>query len=226
MQGQQMMGQGRNPAAMTMGPLTEQDMFHNILVLLKHTVREYATAATEANCAIVRQTMQRMLHETLSEQADCYQVMGRQGWYPPSPSATRQDVQKAVQTHRQCAQQTAQALQMSGIRPTLQSGAAMQNGQNGGMRPNPDQHQGQPSNQWQQPAQTGQAAPQWQPGGNPAYGQVNYQTSSAQPAFTNQATSGQSGAPFGALEASTQSSTVTQEPWRATAPYGQGETTH
>lgn len=226
MQGQQM-GQGQNAMGSGMGPLTEQDMFHNILVLLKHTVREYATAATEANCAVVRQTMQRMLHETLAEQADCYQVMGRQGWYPPSPSATRQDVQKAIQTHRQCAQQTAQGLQRSGIRPTLQSGGGMQNGQSGGYRPSPEPHQWQPANQWQPSAQPGQASPQWQPAGSPmAYGQAHYQTNPMQPALTNQVTSNPSGAASGALEASTQSSTVTQEPWRATAPYAQGESTH
>lgn len=157
--------------------LSEQDLFHSIIVLLKHTAREYTTAVTESSCAVVRQTMQRLLHETLTEQADCFSVMNRQGWYPPAPDARRQDVQNSIQTNQQCAQKTSQFLSASGIRPT-RSGT------------------GQPSGGWQNPM----SMPQWQtsqPQGmmNPQQGMSrgqaqtwpapNYQGQSQQPQYTN-----------------------------------------
>lgn len=162
MQGQYTMNAGtmnQTSGAMTQ-MLHEQDLFHNILILLKHNAREYATAVTESNCAVVRQTMQRLLHETLAEQADCYQVMSRQGWYPPAPVATRQDVQKSVQQHRQSAQNTAQSLQMTGIRPTFAQAGQFQNP----LQQPTWQQQPQPQGQsWQATAQP------------PSYSQAQYQ---------------------------------------------------
>ncbi len=163
--------------------LREQDVFTVILNLLKNTAREYATAVTEASCPNVRQTMQNLLNETLSEQADCYQVMNRQGWYPPAPQANRQDVQQSVQKHRQALAQLAQIAgqggfygEMGGYQPMQQPG-----------QPYPTQ-QPQPSwraeglplqaQQWQQSAPQGRqwnagSGAQWETGGHagqvPAY---------------------------------------------------------
>lgn len=98
----------------------EKDWMQQILVMLKHQSSEYAIAVTEANCAQVRQTMQRMLNETLAEQADCYQIMSRQGWYPAAPVANRQELHKSIQTHRQDAQTTMHAIQAAGLQGALQ----------------------------------------------------------------------------------------------------------
>lgn len=210
-----------------MGTLTEQDLFHNILVLLKHNVREYATAVTEANCPVVRQTMQRMLHETLAEQADCYQVMGRQGWYPPGPAANRQDVQKSIQQHRQSATQTAQSLQAAGIRPVLRQG--MTQNQSTWQTPAPSgQWQNQPpaaGNQWN----TGnQSSHQWQTPGSQQnsaqYGQPQYQPVMHAGSYTS-ATSG-TGAVSSVLDAAGAQSAVDPDAWRSTGRTGRGEMTH
>lgn len=132
--------------------LTEQDLFQSLLTQLKQGIGEYATAATEASCPIVRQTMVRFLNETMTEQADCFQVMSRQGWYGQLPMATRQDVQKAIADHRQKATQMAGLIQAAGIRPVLQQVA------NGGQAYNAPN---QPGNQaWTQ--QSNQATGSWQ----------------------------------------------------------------
>ena len=137
---------GQTPQAI----LREQDVFTVILNLLKNTAREYATAVTEASCPNVRQTMQNMLNETLSEQADCYQVMNRQGWYPPASRAARQDVQQAIQKHRQAAGQLMQIVGQGGFY-----------GEVG--RQQPPMHQPQPF----YPPQ--QAQPSWRTDGQPLH---------------------------------------------------------
>ncbi len=149
MQTQQMHGQqGQMVLA---APMREQEMLKVILDLLKQGAREYTTAVTEANCPNVRQTMQRLLHETLAEQADCYQIMSRQGWYPAADTANRQDVHKAVQMHRQS---IAQLIQIAG-----QSGAFGHAGMQGNQAWQQQwTSQGQPQ-QWQQP---NQSVSQWQ----------------------------------------------------------------
>ncbi|MCY0870268.1 MAG: spore coat protein, partial [Firmicutes bacterium] len=76
-----------------------------------------------ASCNMVRQTMQRMLNETLAEQADLYHLMSRLGMYPAGPEATRQDVRKSVQTHRQTQQETLQTVRMSGMHGARQAGS-------------------------------------------------------------------------------------------------------
>lgn len=108
--------------------LRDRDLFVNTLLVLKHAASEYTTAVTEAGCPVVRQTLQRLLHETLTEQADCYQVMSRQGWYPPGPAPTRQDIRKVIQNARQTASDMAQSIQAAGMpggaqRPAYAQGA-------------------------------------------------------------------------------------------------------
>lgn len=145
---------GGRPAQAAM---REQDAFTVILNLLKNTAREYATAVTEASCPNVRQTMQNMLNETLSEQADCYQVMNRQGWYPPAPQASRHDIQQAVQKHRQAVSQLMQIAaqggsygEMARYQPTRQPAPSYQSQQ-----PQPGwgiEEQPLHAQTWQQPA--------------------------------------------------------------------------
>lgn len=127
--------------------LQDQDYFYEILLLLKHQAREYTTAVLESSCVQVRQTMQRLLNDTLSEQADCYQIMARQGWYPAGPSANRQDVTKAIQTHRQDAQKNMQMAQSAGV---------------GGQMGRPSQQQQQPWQSYQMSQQNIQNQQPWQ----------------------------------------------------------------
>lgn len=148
----QQTGMGHRPGQQNFGALSEQDQFQNILVLLKHTASEYASAVTESNCAVVRQTMQRLLHETLTEQADCFQMMSRHGWYTIAPQASRQDVQKEVLSHRQTAQQTAQMLQGMGSLP-IQQQNQQTHWQNPLAQPAWQNQQQAQSHQWQQPNQ-------------------------------------------------------------------------
>ncbi|KUO94952.1 spore coat protein [Ferroacidibacillus organovorans] len=96
-----------------------KDRFHAIILLLKHNIREYATAVTEASCPMVRQTLQRLLYETIAEQAECYQVMRRQGWYPPGATASRDDVMRSIQNNQQAAQEIAQAVAKTGMRSSV-----------------------------------------------------------------------------------------------------------
>lgn len=95
--------------------LRERDLFVELLTLLKHASRMYTTAVTEAGCPVFLQTMQRLLHETLAEQGDCFQVMNRRGWYPAGPSPTRQDIQKAIQNAHQTIQDMRTLLQWVGL---------------------------------------------------------------------------------------------------------------
>lgn len=240
MQGQSMTGSGgMNQMASGMAAtLTEQDLFHNILVLLKHNVREYATAVTEANCAVVRQTMQRMLHETLAEQADCYQVMGRQGWYPPAPSASRQEVQKSIAKHRQSANQTAQSLQMAGIRPVIGHGFGNQANQmqQSWQQPTSTSQTGQ--NQWQNPSQqanqwhnnTSGAGQRWQNQNQnqtaAQYGQSQYQPVMQSGQYSSSMASGNTGATAGMIDSALTQSTVDQETWHGASRTARGEMTH
>ncbi|PWI58312.1 spore coat protein [Sulfoacidibacillus thermotolerans] len=145
--------------------LQEQDYMNEILLFLKHQVLEYATAVMEASSIQVRQTMQRLLNETLTEQADCYQLMARQGWYPPAPTANRQDLLKSIQQHRQDAQKNMQIARNVGIgmQNQTQIGSWQQQvpaWQTGQMR----QQQGNQQSQQnvQQMQQPWQAAQPWQ----------------------------------------------------------------
>ncbi|MHB1627990.1 MAG: spore coat protein [Bacilli bacterium] len=132
-----------------MTQLQEKDRMHQILIMLKHQAAEYTIAVTEANCAQVRQTMQRLLNETLAEQADCYQIMSRQGLYPPASAVGRQEVHKSIQTHRQDAQMTMHTMQAAGLHSAMQR-AGGPDRQNGASQ---QWQRGAAGQQWQQPQQ-------------------------------------------------------------------------
>lgn len=104
---------------MMSGKLEEKDMLHTILSLLKQTTGTYATAVTEANCATVRQTMQRLFNETVMEQGECFQIMQRHGWYARSEEAPRQAIRKAITGHRQKGQEISQFLQANSMRSQM-----------------------------------------------------------------------------------------------------------
>lgn len=133
-------GQGQGQAGSL---LRERDLFVDLLTLLKHSSRMYTTAVTEAGCPAVLQTMQRLLHETLAEQGDCFQIMNRRGWYPAGPSPTRQDIQKAIQQAHQTIQDMGSLLQWVGL-------------PNAALRPGGVQSQ---TGGWQGSAPYGQPAP-------------------------------------------------------------------
>jgi len=101
--------------------MPEQDLLYTILTDLKRTVREYVTAATEANCPSVRQMFTDLTNSTLRMQGDLYKLMQQQNMYTlPSP-ALQQDVN---QTHKQN-QQTQQKCQQFVNQKLGQSGHGM-----------------------------------------------------------------------------------------------------
>ncbi len=152
--------------------LSEKDLFHSILTTLKQSIGEYATAAMEASCPVVRQNMVRLLNETLTEQADCFSVMSRQGWYGQMPTTSRQDVHSEIMKHRQGAQEISQMVQSVGMRPmTQQMGTNYYGGAQQGWQSTGNQMQG-PTGSWQQGVQQSnqsmQSMGQYQPWQNQA----------------------------------------------------------
>ncbi len=114
---------------MMSGKLEEKDMLHTILSLLKQTTATYSTAVTEASCATVRQTMQRLFNETVMEQGECFQIMQRHGWYAQPEEAPRQAIRKAITAHRQKGQEISQFLRLNSVRggmPNYTTGAYQQ----------------------------------------------------------------------------------------------------
>ena len=92
---------------MNQGPvsiLSEEDLASAVLSDLKRVVREYATAATESNCPIVRQLFTDMLNSTLTMQGQLYQVMSNLNMYAAPASALKQEVDKQIQSYKQTQQ--------------------------------------------------------------------------------------------------------------------------
>nr|WP_245252291.1 spore coat protein [Paenibacillus sediminis] len=83
-------------------------MLYTILADLKRTVREYTTAATEANCQSVRQTFNNLIQDTMRIQGDLYQLMTNANMYTAASPALRQEIDKqlrdAQNTQMQCHQ--------------------------------------------------------------------------------------------------------------------------
>lgn len=118
--------------------MSEKDLVNTVLSDEKRTVTEYAIAATEASCEVVRQCFTQMFNDTLQIHNQMFDMMSQQGWYNPSP-APQQQIQQELQEHRQTGQQTQQWIAQ------LQSGT----GASAGIM----QSQASPENQRSQPMQ-------------------------------------------------------------------------
>ncbi|MBD2848442.1 spore coat protein [Paenibacillus sp. IB182496] len=120
--------------------LPEADLAYTVLADLKRVVREYATAATEANCPEIRQMFTDLLNSSLRMQGDLYQLMQQNNMYSSPSPALRQELEKQLDQNRQTLQQTKQLIQqmMSAAPQAMQHMpmGSMQSGQT-----HPQQHQ-------------------------------------------------------------------------------------
>lgn len=91
--------------------MQEEDLLNTILTDLKRTVREYVTAATEANCDTVRQMFTDLTNSTLRMQGDLYHVMKQQQMYTLSAPTSRGSVEQALQQNQQSNQKCQQFVQ-------------------------------------------------------------------------------------------------------------------
>lgn len=91
--------------------MQEEDLLNTILTDLKRTVREYVTAATEANCPMIRQMFTDLTNSTLRMQGDLYHLMKQQNMYTLSPPTSRKSVEQAVQQNQQSKQKCQQFVQ-------------------------------------------------------------------------------------------------------------------
>jgi spore coat protein F len=94
--------------------MPEKDLVFAVLADQKRVAKEYATAVTESNCEMVRQTFATLLQDTLQLQEQTYNLMKQQGWYNTPSKALRQDIDKRLQNYAQTQQQTQQLLQQQG----------------------------------------------------------------------------------------------------------------
>ncbi|RAP77357.1 spore coat protein [Paenibacillus montanisoli] len=91
--------------------LSDEDLAYTVLADLKRVVREYATAATEANCQQIRQLFTNLMNSTLQMQGNLYNLMLQHNMYDTSSPALRQEVDKQLKMNQQTAQKTQQFLQ-------------------------------------------------------------------------------------------------------------------
>lgn len=109
-QTQSAMGTGMQASIME-----EQDLVKTILADEKRVIKEYASAATEAECQMVRDAFTQIFNDTLQIQGEVFQLMSQQGWYGTPDPASASQLQQQVQKHKQTEQQTMQWMQQQGI---------------------------------------------------------------------------------------------------------------
>ncbi|MFD0671573.1 spore coat protein [Cohnella sp. GCM10027633] len=91
--------------------LPDQDMAYTILSDLKRVTREYATAATESVCPVIRQLFTQLLDATLKQQGDLFNAMNQAQMYNVSSPALRQEIDKQYKQYQQTQQKTNQFVQ-------------------------------------------------------------------------------------------------------------------
>lgn len=91
--------------------MQEEDLLTTILTDLKRTVREYVTAATEANCPMIRQMFTDLTNSTLRMQGDLYYLMKQQNMYTLSSPTSRKSIEQAIQQNQQSKQKCQQFVQ-------------------------------------------------------------------------------------------------------------------
>ncbi len=88
--------------------LSEEDLASTVLSDLKRVVREYATAATESTCPMIRQMFTDLLNSTLTMQGQLFQVMSQLQMYDAASQAAKSELNKQYQAYQQTQQQTNQ----------------------------------------------------------------------------------------------------------------------
>ncbi|GGA38249.1 spore coat protein [Paenibacillus physcomitrellae] len=91
--------------------LPDKDLLNTTLADLRRSVREYATAATEASCPTVRQMFTQLTDSTLKMQGEMYQLMSSNNMYSAPSQAARQEVSKRIQSVQQTQTQDQQFVQ-------------------------------------------------------------------------------------------------------------------
>lgn len=85
--------------------LTDEDVATVILSELKRTCHEYAIAATESNCAMIRKTNIDMWNQTVQLQEKFYQFMQQNNWYGPAIVAPKTEMDNQLTKMNQLMQQ-------------------------------------------------------------------------------------------------------------------------
>lgn len=107
--------------------LPEKDWLYTVLCDLKRTVREYATAVTEASDDSLRKIFTDLLNSTLTMQGQVYTLMKQNNMYNASSPAQAQEIQKQIQTYQKSGQEAFQfAKQKLGQQQTQQGSGHMQ----------------------------------------------------------------------------------------------------
>ncbi|QTH44336.1 spore coat protein [Cohnella sp. LGH] len=111
--------------------LPDEDMAYTILADLKRVTREYATAATESACPVVRQMFTQLLDDTLKLQGELFSAMQQNNMYNLPSQALKPDIDKQLKSYQQTQQKTSQFVQQT---QSAQANMAM-NAQNGAQAP-------------------------------------------------------------------------------------------
>lgn len=111
--------------------LPDEDMAYTILADLKRVTREYATAATESACPVVRQMFTQLLDDTLKVQGELFNAMQQNNMYSLPSQALKPEIDKQLKQGQQTQQKTAQFVQQT---QSAQAGMAA-NAQNGAQAP-------------------------------------------------------------------------------------------
>ncbi|WP_237690827.1 spore coat protein [Paenibacillus caui] len=91
--------------------LPEKDLLNATLADLRRSVREYATATTEAACPMVRQMFTQLTDSSLKIQGELYQLMASNNMYNVPSKVQRQEVTKRLQNAQQTQTEAQQFVQ-------------------------------------------------------------------------------------------------------------------
>lgn len=108
MQQQQQSQQQQQQQQTVQNLLPEKDWLYTVLCDLKRTVREYATAVTEASDDSLRKIFTDLLNSTLTMQGQVYTLMKQNNMYNASSPAQGQEIQKQIQTYQKSGQEAFQ----------------------------------------------------------------------------------------------------------------------
>lgn len=106
--------------------LPEKELLDITLADLRRSVREYATATTEAACPMVRQMFTQLTDTTLKLQGELYQLMNSNNMYKAPSQAQRSEISKRVQSAQQTQTGAQQFVQQHAAMGGMQAGAANQ----------------------------------------------------------------------------------------------------
>lgn len=80
--------------------MTDQVMLDNYILALKATVEVYVHGTLESSNENVRQTLKDCLNDTMTHQANTYDIMASYGWYTVS-NVKGKEIEKTI-TNLEC----------------------------------------------------------------------------------------------------------------------------